>query len=365
MGLKDGKSLKVALACGGTGGHVFPALSVGRALQERHQAEIVVVGRPASPEMKWSLDADHRFREVPAFPLRRSRWWTNAGLPLSATKSVLAARAVLREEAPGAVFATGGYVSLPTGVAARMLGIPLLVHESNSYPGVANRLLARLADRVFAGSPAGAARLHGAEAVGNPVRRLDGRTRAELRTGLGLADSDKYLVVIGGSQGARGVNRILSAEIGALVDRGWRVLWQTGAEGSGKAREAAAGMPRVQVDPFVTDVYGAFGAADLALTRSGASTLAELALHGLPSVLVPFPSATGNHQEINAREFESAGAAAVLVESGYSDGDAVRAVERLWERRSAASRAMLSFARPDCANRIADAVAEAARRRIG
>jgi len=354
--------LKVALACGGTGGHVFPALSVGRALVERHGAEIVVVGRPGSPERKWSEDAGRRFREVPAFPLRRSRWWTNVGLPVSATRSVLAAKVVLRQESPGAVFATGGYVSLPTGVAARMLGIPLLVHESNSHPGVANRLLARIADRVFAGSPAGAARLHGAESVGNPVRPLDGRDRARLRADLGLSESDKYLVVIGGSQGARGVNRILAAEIRALVERGWRVLWQTGADGLGRGREAASGLPQVQVEPFVADVYGAFGAADLALTRSGASTLAELALHGLPSVLVPFPSATGNHQEINAREFESAGAAAVLLESAYADGDAVRAVERLWERRAAASRAMLSFARPDCAERIADAVAEAARR---
>jgi len=356
--------LKVALACGGTGGHVFPALSVGRALQERHDAEIVVVGRPGSPEEKWSLDAGYRFRGVRAVPLRRSRWWTNAGLPVDALGSVAAAKSVLRQEAPRAVFATGGYVSLPTGIAARLLRTPLVVHESNSYPGVANRLLARIADRVFAGSPAGAARLHGAEAVGNPVRPLDGRTRGELRAGLGLSDSDKYLVVIGGSQGARGVNRILGAEIGALVERGWRILWQTGAEGLAKAREVASSLPQAKVEPFVTDVYGAFGAADLALTRSGASTLAELALHGLPSVLVPFPSATGNHQEINAREFESAGAAAVLTESGYSDGDAVRAVERLWERRSSASRAMLSFARPDCAIRIADAVAEAAKKGV-
>jgi UDP-N-acetylglucosamine--N-acetylmuramyl-(pentapeptide) pyrophosphoryl-undecaprenol N-acetylglucosamine transferase len=344
---------------------VFPALSVGRALQERHDAEIVVVGRPGSPEEKWSLDAGYRFRGVRAVPLRRSRWWTNASLPASVLISVSAAKIAIRQEAPGAVFATGGYVSLPTGVAARMLGIPLLVHESNSYPGVANRLLARLANRVFAGSPAGAARLHGAEAVGNPVRPLDGRKRNDLRAALGLTDSDKYLVVIGGSQGARGVNRILASEIRALVERGWRILWQTGAEGLARAREAAKGLPQAKVEAFVSDVYGAFGAADLALTRSGASTLAELALHGLPSVLVPFPSATGNHQEINAREFESAGAATVLTESGYSDGDAVRAVERLRERRSSASRAMLSFARPDCANRIADAVADAARRGIG
>jgi UDP-N-acetylglucosamine--N-acetylmuramyl-(pentapeptide) pyrophosphoryl-undecaprenol N-acetylglucosamine transferase len=352
--------LKVALACGGTGGHVFPALAVGRALRERHGAELVVIGRPASTEMKWAQDAGCRFCEVPAVPLSRSRVWINATLPVSAIKAVSVAKRVLREEAPAAVFATGGYVSLPTGIAARLLRIPLLVHESNSHPGVTNRLLARIADRVFAGSPAGAARLPRAEAVGSPVRPLDGRSRAQMRADLGLTDSDKFLVVIGGSQGARGINRILTAEAGALHERGWRILWQTGPSALEAARAAISELPGVKAEAFVTDVYGAFGAADLALTRSGASTLAELALHGLPTVLVPFPSATGNHQEINAREFESAGAAAMLTESAYTEGAALRAVEALWTRRAEASRAMLSFARPDCANVLADAVAQAA-----
>jgi UDP-N-acetylglucosamine--N-acetylmuramyl-(pentapeptide) pyrophosphoryl-undecaprenol N-acetylglucosamine transferase len=352
--------LKVALACGGTGGHVFPALAVGRALKERHGAELVVVGRAEGGESRWAADAGIRFRSVPAVPLRRSRPWTNVLLPLRAAGALRAARSVLIEEAPHAVLATGGYVSLPTGAAARLSGIPLLVHESNSHPGVANRLLARLADRVFAGSPAGAARLPRGEVVGNPVRPLDGRSRAEMRTAQGLTESDKFLVVVGGSQGARGVNRILRAEAEAFARTGWKVLWQAGRSGIEEARMAASSIEGVRAVEFVDDVYGAFGAADLALTRSGASTLAELALHGLPSVLVPFPSATGNHQEINAREFEAAGAAAVVLESGWREGDALRAVEKLHARRAEASSAMLSFARPGCAEVVADAVALAA-----
>jgi len=283
--------MKIVLACGGTGGHVFPALAVGRALRERHGAQIVVVGRPDSPEGKWAAEAGFRFAGVPTVPLYRARWWRNAGLPVAAIHSFAAARRVLREESPAAVFATGGYVSLPTGLAARAVGIPLLVHESNSHPGVANRLLAHVADRVFAGSPAGAARLPRGEVVGNPVRPLDGRSRSELRRAQQLTDSDKFLVVVGGSQGARGVNRMLSLEVAALSAAGWSVLWQTGAVGLDAAREAARDLPGVRVEPFVSDIYGALGAADLAITRSGASTLAELALHALPSVLVPFPSA--------------------------------------------------------------------------
>lgn len=353
--------LKIVLACGGTGGHVFPALAVGKVLRDVHGAEVAVVGRPDSPERKWATDAGFAFSGVPAVPLHRSRWWRNALLPLAAQGSVAKARRILSELAPQAVFATGGYVSLPTGLAARMAGIPLLVHESNSHPGIANRLLARLANRVFAGSPAGAAKLPRGESVGSPVRALDGRSREEMRALWSLAPSDRFLVVIGGSQGARGVNQILSSEAATLVERGWKILWQTGASGLDAARQAAANLPSVRVEAFVSDVYGAFGAADLALTRSGASTLAELALHALPSVLVPFPSATGNHQELNAREFEAAGAASVLLESAWKPGMAVDAVESLWSRRAAAATAMGSFGRPDCASFLAQAVVDAAK----
>lgn len=350
--------MKVALACGGTGGHVFPALAVGKALREEFGAETFVVGRPSSMEQRLSSQAGVRFREIPAVPLHRAKWWKNALLPFVACSTVRQAAKVLREEKPDAVFATGGYVCLPTGVAARLAGIPVFVHESNSHPGVANRLLGRLATALYAGSPAGARALGPrAEVTGSPVRALDGRSREELRAAQGLTDSDRFLVVVGGSQGARGVNRILSNEVADLLDKGWHVLWQTGPAELEAVRAKVASHPHLRIEAFVNDMYGVFGAADLALTRAGASTLAELALHGLPAVLVPFPAATGNHQEINAREFERAGASTVVLEKDWKPGMALDAVESLWERRSDASRAMASFARPDCAQRIARAVA--------
>jgi len=349
--------MKIALACGGTGGHIFPALAVGKVLKDVHGAEIVVVGRPDSMEQKLSAQAKVRFCPAPAVPLYRSRWWRNALLPVAAWKSVRQAAKVLRSEKPEAVFATGGYVCLPTGFAAKLAGIPVFVHESNSHPGVANRLLAKLAKGVFAGSPAGAATLGGGAVVtGNPVRAMDGRSRQELRSALGLTESDRFLVVIGGSQGARGVNRILSEEVAVLLDKGWHVLWQTGPAELESVRARVAAHPRLTIEAFVTDMYGMFGAADLALTRAGASTLAELALHGLPVLLVPFPAATGNHQEVNAREFERAGAAEVVLEKNWKSGMAVAALDKLWSRRADAARAMSSFARPDCAARLADAV---------
>lgn len=348
---------KIALACGGTGGHIFPALAVGKVLREAHGADVFVVGRPSSMEEKLSLQGGYAFEPVPAVPLFRSRVWRNLLLPLRAWQSLSAARDVLRRQSPQAVFATGGYVCLPTGVAARMMGVPLFVHEANSHPGVANRLLARLATGVFAGSPAGAQALgRGAQVTGNPVRALDGRTRGELRAAQGLTDSDRFLVVIGGSQGARGVNRILANEVETFLADGWTVLWQTGPAEVEAMRTQVAAHPRLRIEAFVNDMYGMFGAADLALTRAGGSTLGELALHGLPSLLIPFPAATGNHQEMNAREYERAGAAMVILESEWVNGMAKKALDRLWAGRDAASKAMASFSRPDCAHVLAQAV---------
>jgi UDP-N-acetylglucosamine--N-acetylmuramyl-(pentapeptide) pyrophosphoryl-undecaprenol N-acetylglucosamine transferase len=348
---------KFALACGGTGGHIFPALAVGKELREAHGAEVFVVGRPASMEERLSLQGGYAFEPVPAVPLFRSRVWRNLLLPLRAWQSLSAARSVLRRQKPQAVFATGGYVCLPTGVAAKMSGVPLFVHEANSHPGVANRLLARLANGVFAGSPAGAKALgHGAIVTGNPVRALDGRSRHELRAAQGFAESDRFLVVIGGSQGARGVNRILASEVASFLADGWTVLWQTGPAEVESMRQQVASHPRLRIEAFVNDMYGMFGAADLALTRAGGSTLGELALHGLPSLLIPFPAATGNHQELNAREYERAGAAMVILESEWKAGMAKNALDALWAQRAAASQAMASFSRPDCAKVLAQAV---------
>jgi len=351
-------AVTIVLACGGTGGHVFPALAAGAVLRDEMGAELLMFGRLGSLEERLAHSANVPFHGVPAVPLHRTRVWRNLALPVTAIRCVLSARRALKEVSPRSVLATGGFVSLPTGVAARLCGIPVVVHESNAHPGVANRLMARLAKHVLVGSPAGAAALAplAAAVVGNPVRARDGRSREELRSARGLTNSDRYLVVIGGSQGAIGVNRILETEIRAILASGWKVLWQTGPNGLESARRAIHGLEGVRAEAFVTDVYGDFAAADLALTRSGASTLAELALFALPSVLVPFPHATANHQEVNAREMSDAGAAELLVERSWTPGDALSAIERLWQRRDSASKSISAFSKPEAARAVAQAV---------
>lgn len=353
-------ALKIVLACGGTGGHVFPALAAGVVLRDEHGAELVMFGRAGELEERLARNAGIAFQAITAVPLHRSRSWRNLMLPWSALRCVRDAREKLRGAGAEAVLATGGFVSLPTGIAARILGIPVVVHESNAHPGVANRIMARIATRLLVGSPAGAKAFAPRQAlvVGNPARARDDRSRAKLREERGLTDSDRYLVVIGGSQGARGINRILAAEIRSILSAGWKVLWQTGPSGLDDARRAVEGLVGVRVDAFVSDVYGDFAAADLALTRAGASTLAELALFGLPSVLIPFPFATGNHQEINAREMSESGAAELLLERDWVDGAGLDAIERLWSCREVATRSMSAFSRPQAARDTARFVVE-------
>ncbi len=352
-------ALKIALACGGTGGHVFPALAVGQILSKEHGIDCVLFGRSGSLEERLALKAGVRFVAIPAIPLHRAHPWRNLALPAHLLHALGAARAALKREAVDGVFATGGYVSLPTGLAASLLGKPLWLLEPNAHAGVANRLLGGRARRVFAGSPAAGAGFKPArtEITGNPVRPLDGRTRDELRAGLGVAPDERFLLVLGGSQGAHGINEMLSKESRRLTESGWKILWQTGEREFELRRSLARGIAGVQVESFLHDVYAALGAADLCVSRSGAGAVAELALHGLPTVLVPYPHATDNHQETNARELEEAGAGVVLTERAYGDGLLKRSIDALWNHHQKAAHALRAFSRPDAASHIASRIA--------
>jgi len=353
-------ALKIALACGGTGGHVFPALSVGRILLQEYGFETVLFGRRDSLEERLAERDGVPFVAIPAVPFQRSGKWRNLAVPVHLLRALGAARTRLKQEGVSCVFATGGYVSLPTGLAASLAGLPLWLLEPNAHAGLANRLLGNRARRVFAGSPAAGAGFPAerTEVTGNPVRPLDGRTRQELRAALGLSEEERFLLVLGGSQGARGVNEMLSKEARALHEGGWTILWQTGEREFEHRRASVAGVEGVRVEAFVNDVYGVLGAADLCVSRSGAGAVAEIALHRVPAVFVPFPFATDNHQETNARELEEAGAGFVLTERAYKAGLLERSLDALWTRRADAARAMKQFSRPDAASRIASRIAK-------
>jgi UDP-N-acetylglucosamine--N-acetylmuramyl-(pentapeptide) pyrophosphoryl-undecaprenol N-acetylglucosamine transferase len=353
------------IAGGGTGGHVFPALALaGEIRRRRPDAPIVFVGTRRGLETDLVPRAGWPLEFVRAKGLvgkgAKARLEGVLALPLAIADS----NGILRRHAPRTVVGVGGYASGPLVATAWARRIPTVIHEQNAVPGLTNRLLARIATRVTAGTEAGAARLGGV-AVGNPVRKefFAAPSLASLGT-----NRVPRLLVVGGSQGAAILNRVLPGALAraAAAGRSFTVVHQAG-KGRGADVEALyekhglAGENRVAVREFVEDMPGAFAAADLVVARAGAMTVAEVAASGRPALFVPFAGATHGHQEANARALEARGGAIVLTESQATEeelGDTIAALLGDPARLLAMGEAARTFARPDAASRLCDLVFE-------
>ena len=329
----------VAIACGGTGGHLFPGLAVAGQLKERgcdvallispkdvdQQAVKSAVpggrssGREAGEPQAAALAAEPPFEifTLPAIGLQNRNYFSFAG---SFVKSLFSARRLFRRRRPLAVLAMGGFTSAPPVFVAKELGARTYLHESNSIPGRANRILARFVDEAFVGFPEAGARLKTRKVThtGTPVRpQFHPRNAAACRVALGLDAARPVVLVVGGSQGASGLNSLVLSALPLLAQKHWQWLHLTGPRDfeKVKAAYAAVGLCAV-VKPFLAEMELALGAATAAVSRAGASSLAELAALRLPSLLVPFPAAADNHQLFNARNYAQSGAARLLEQTG-------------------------------------------------
>jgi UDP-N-acetylglucosamine--N-acetylmuramyl-(pentapeptide) pyrophosphoryl-undecaprenol N-acetylglucosamine transferase len=368
-------SRTVLLAGGGTGGHVFPSLAVADALA-RAGVRVAFVGTARGLESRLVPEAGWPLHEIEMLPLARRLSPSLARLPLVLVRAARQVARLLRDEDVAAAAVFGGYVSLPLAVAAWRTGTPYVVHEQNAVPGLANRLAVRRAAAVAATFPSSVGRFGrgvAVEVTGNPVR--PGLGRADRRAALaefGLEEGRRTLLVFGGSQGARRLNQAAIDALGRWADpERLQLLHLTGrtafAEVDRAWEEALRGtagpVPLVRRVDFVDRMELAYAAADLAVCRSGASTIAELTVLGVPSVLVPYPHATAGHQQANAEDLAAAGGA-VVVDDAELDGTAlVAAAEPLLAdpaqcgRMAAAARA---FASPDAARRVAALILRAA-----
>jgi len=368
----------VLLVGGGTAGHVLPAIATAQALAAlRPDLSLEFAGLPGSLEERLVRGSGHGFHPVDAVPLpRRPTVDLLRVLPRS-LRAVRSARGLLDATGARAVVSFGGYVALPLSLAARRR-VPLVLHEQNSRPGLANRLASRFADHVAVTFPSSAERLTTDTRVritGNPVqqrlRDLDVTARrGEARARLGLEASRTTLLVLGGSQGARSINRAVAGAARAWPAIGVQIVHVTGPRGHDEAlawwREsgvdpevAAAG---VRIFPFLDDMADAYAAADLVLSRAGATTIAELTVLGLPSVLVPYPHATAQHQDGNARALKRAGAAVVIADSELSPdlvATSIAAVLADPARLTTMARAARAWSRPEAAEALALIVLEA------
>jgi len=308
--------VKVVIAGGGTGGHLFPGVAIAREVSRRWEdSRICFVTGRRSMEQE-ILKKEGFLQESITVEGLKGRGWKKAALVLAKLPwSLVQAVAILKRFSPRAVVGVGGYSSGPVCVGARIMGIPSAIHEQNSYPGLTNRLLCRVVDRVFISFEESRPHFPGGSLylTGNPVREA----LFAAREGAPPEKAGFTVLILGGSQGAQAINRAFVKALEILRSRGRdiSVIHQSGKANYQEVFEAyrARGLAG-EVVPFIEDMAEAYGQADMVVSRAGAGTISELAALGKPSVLIPFPHAANNHQEVNARVLVGAEGAEMILE---------------------------------------------------
>ncbi|HTR42817.1 MAG TPA: undecaprenyldiphospho-muramoylpentapeptide beta-N-acetylglucosaminyltransferase [Pseudomonadales bacterium] len=329
MNISETKTPFVAIACGGTGGHLFPGIAVAEELKKRGCRIGLLISPKEIDQQAVKAARDMEIFTLPAVGLQNRNYLSFA---FSFWKSFRAAIAIFRRHPPQAVLAMGGFTSAPPVLAARKFGAKTFLHESNTVPGRANRFLARYVDEAFVGFPETVDRIRAGQksVTGTPVRPQFSEPPpsqvAVCRAALGLKSDLPTILVVGGSQGASGLNELVLSALPLLASKKWQWLHLTGANDFEKVKAAyAAQKLKAVIKPFLAEMELVLGAATVAVSRAGASSLAEIAAMRLPSLLVPFPAAADNHQFFNAHAFERTGAAR-LMEQKNSTPEKVAAI---------------------------------------
>ncbi|MFT3904459.1 MAG: undecaprenyldiphospho-muramoylpentapeptide beta-N-acetylglucosaminyltransferase [Niabella sp.] len=314
-------SKKIIIAGGGTGGHIFPAIAIANALKEKDaNLQILFVGANGKMEMEKVPDAGYPIKGLDIAGFNRSSLLKNIGLPFKLVKSFLQVRNIFKAFKPDAVIGVGGYSSFPVLRYAQSKGIATFIHESNSFAGRSNILLGKKATKIFTGTD-GMEKFFPPEKIvitGNPIRKsIVGASvsREEALEFFSLSGNKITLLVIGGSLGARSINEAVATHIKELVKAGLQVIWQTGKGYIKEATDIAVEYKDVWTGAFITDMEKAYAAADIVMARSGAMTVAEICVVQKPTVFIPYPHATEDHQTVNAKQLVDKNAAWMVKDS--------------------------------------------------
>ena len=359
--MPEEKRAVLLIAGGGTGGHIQPALAIADAFGAVHPEVLIhFCGTARGLESDLVPAAGYPFHAVRArgFPRKPSFELFRALSDHVAGRR--ACEALIREFQPFAAVGTGGYVCGPLAAAARRLGVPVLLHEQNAFPGRANRFLSRHAHTVCISYEGTERYFPGARNVvmtGNPVREVFFSTRREeARSILGLTDSDRLVLALGGSLGAASINAAMLGWCAGGLPSGVRVVLSAGQRNAEETRRLGTGITGLDVRSYLQDAHIYMAAADIVVCRAGAVTCAEIAALGRPSVLIPYPFAAGDHQTFNARAFEKCGAAVLVPDRDFLPANAREMLEKLLadpEKLERMGHAARTLARPDAATKIA------------
>ena len=362
-GIAGRRKTKVLISGGGTGGHIFPALSIAEELKNRLDAEILFVGAENRMEMTRVPEAGYKIIGLPVAGFDRKRPWRNIKVLFKLYSSLNKAKKIIKDFKPEIVVGVGGYASGPILKEAQKAGIPTLLQEQNSYAGVTNKLLAKKADSICVAYD-GMDKFFPAENIvktGNPIRKKllsENITRKEALESFGLVPDKKTVLVVGGSLGALTINESLEKGIKEIAGKGIQVIWQTGKNFGNRGPEACKGLKGVVVTPFISDMAAAYKGADLVISRAGAASISELQVLGKAAILVPSPNVAEDHQTHNALALVNR-EAAILVKDNEARNNLVKEALNLLsnqEKLSSMAKNISQMAELNSAERIGDEV---------
>lgn len=365
--------LRIIISGGGTGGHIFPAVSIANAIRAKYpEAKILFVGALGRMEMQRVPAAGYEIVGLPISGFNRKNMLKNVVVLYRIWKSQQMAKKIIRKFNPMAAVGVGGYASGPMLNQCTKMGIPCLIQEQNSYAGVTNKILSKKVDRICVAYD-GMERFFPADKIvktGNPVRQalLDTKlTKAEALKSFGLSEDKKTILIVGGSLGARTVNESVLQNLDMIKESGVQFIWQTGKYYNALIMaelKQRGTVPSLHVTDFISDMGAAYKAADLVISRAGASSISEFCLIGKPVILVPSPNVAEDHQTKNAMALVNKNAALYV-----KDADAPAEVVKLAlqtvkddARLKELSENILKLALPDSADIIANEVVKLARR---
>ena len=354
--------MKYLISGGGTGGHIFPAVSIANALREADsEADILFVGALGRMEMERVPQAGYKIVGLPVRGFNRSQPWKNISVMWDLMRSLIQVKKIIREFKPQVGIGVGGYASGAAMWMAAKMGIPILLQEQNGFAGVTNKLLKDKAAKICVAYP-GMEKFFPAEKIiltGNPVRQ-------NLTEGVRKPSEVKNLLIIGGSLGARTINRAVAAGLKQLVAAGIHVVWQTGKTYYAECRQAweNAGSPAsIECLDFLSDMPDRYAQADLVISRAGASSISEICLLGKPAILVPSPNVAEDHQTHNAMALVKRNAAVLVKDIEAAEKLIPTALELIQDKKQLESlhTHVLALAERDSAKRIAEEVMKLAR----
>lgn len=336
--------MRVVIAAAGTGGHINPGIAIASKIKEKEpNSEILFVGTNRGLENDLVPRAGYKLERIEAHGIQRKISLKNFKNLYLTYKSIEESKKILENFKPDVLIGTGGYICVPTVIAAKKLNIPVILHESNAFPGIAVRLFKNKADKILVGFDDAKKRLENKENVvvtGNPVKikrlNLNNEEKVRIKQELGITNSKPIVLVFGGSQGAQSINRSIMEIIVNKKNKDYQIIWAAGPnqydEINLKLKELNMNIDNihnVKIVPYIYNMEEVINISDLIVCRSGAMTITEVSIVGKPAIFIPFPYATENHQEYNAEVLEKAGAARIILDKDLNSEILSNTIERI------------------------------------